>query len=383
MGEYQYYEFLAIDRPLTYEEMKQLRDISSRARISPSSFVNEYNFGSLKADPRDLMKHFFDAHVYVTNWMSARFILRLPKESFDHKTLSPFTAYGIFKVEASPSHWLLIWSLEESENYDRFGEMDCSGWMARLSPLREELLRGDLRGLYIGWLAAVTQHSIDEDDLEPLGLAGLGKLTAAQRALAEFLEVDVDLLGGAGIGSPSLGSGESVQNNLDVWLKDLPQEEILGYLLQMLTGEGQLAEQTLRSRFAAWQRQAAPPHQAPTRTVHELWLLAEQGREQRLEQEAVARRKREEQQRKKREAYLASLANDFPKAWKTAQLNAEVGSGKAYDMVCQQLVDLADAYRIHSSKKEFDTALKRFLKENSKRKALVERLIKAGLWQIN
>jgi len=25
------------------------------------------------------------------------------------------------------------------------------GWMTQLSPLREELLRGDLRPLYIGW----------------------------------------------------------------------------------------------------------------------------------------------------------------------------------------------------------------------------------------
>jgi hypothetical protein len=31
---------------------------------------------------------------------------------------------------------------------------DGRGWMARLAPVRDELLRGDIRSLYIGWLAA-------------------------------------------------------------------------------------------------------------------------------------------------------------------------------------------------------------------------------------
>ncbi len=43
MSEYQYYEFLAIDRPLTSEEMADLRALSTRANITPVSFTNEYH----------------------------------------------------------------------------------------------------------------------------------------------------------------------------------------------------------------------------------------------------------------------------------------------------------------------------------------------------
>ena len=50
MSEYQYYEFQAIDRRLTEKEMQELRGYSSRARITPTSFVNEYSFGSFKGD---------------------------------------------------------------------------------------------------------------------------------------------------------------------------------------------------------------------------------------------------------------------------------------------------------------------------------------------
>src|SRR5438132_10072714 len=49
MSEYQYYEFQAIDRKLGEKELRALRDLSTRASITPTSFVNEYNFGDFAA----------------------------------------------------------------------------------------------------------------------------------------------------------------------------------------------------------------------------------------------------------------------------------------------------------------------------------------------
>jgi hypothetical protein len=46
MSEYQYYEFQAIDRPLTERETATLRGCSSRATITPTRFVNNYSYGS-------------------------------------------------------------------------------------------------------------------------------------------------------------------------------------------------------------------------------------------------------------------------------------------------------------------------------------------------
>jgi hypothetical protein len=45
MSEYQYFEFAAIDRPLTDGEMAALRAVSTRAVITPSGFVNHYEWG--------------------------------------------------------------------------------------------------------------------------------------------------------------------------------------------------------------------------------------------------------------------------------------------------------------------------------------------------
>jgi hypothetical protein len=79
MSEYQCYEFVALDRPLTAKQMAELRAISTRAEISPTRFWNEYHWGDLKADPAKLMERYFDAHLYFANWGTRRLMLRLPK----------------------------------------------------------------------------------------------------------------------------------------------------------------------------------------------------------------------------------------------------------------------------------------------------------------
>ena len=249
-----YYEFLAIDRPLTEKEVSALRALSTRAQITPVSFTNEYHWGDFKGNPGHLMRRFFDAHVYVANWMTAVFMVRLPIEALPKKTADAIAVDGVLDLDPANTHWVITSSLNESENYARFGMEDGRGWMARLAPIRDELLRGDIRSLYIGWLAAVTREMVEDDDLEPLPIEGMGSLTAAQQALREFLEVDEDLLAGAGIGSPDLQAEDLSQKDSDDWLDALPRDEVFALLKQLLEGQGLKAERTLKNRFSAWRR---------------------------------------------------------------------------------------------------------------------------------
>ncbi len=55
MSEYQYYEFLALDRPLSEQQMQEVRRHSTRARITATRFVNEYHWGDFKGDIDRLM----------------------------------------------------------------------------------------------------------------------------------------------------------------------------------------------------------------------------------------------------------------------------------------------------------------------------------------
>ena len=86
MSEYQYYEFQAIDRPLTRKEMEELRSYSTRARITPASFINEYSWGNFKGNAELWMERYFDAFLYLANWGSRVLELRLPAPQLDQDT---------------------------------------------------------------------------------------------------------------------------------------------------------------------------------------------------------------------------------------------------------------------------------------------------------
>ena len=77
MSEYQYYEFQAIDRPLSSADRQALRALSSRARITPTSFTNSYEWGDFGGNPDKLMERWFDLHLYWANWGSRRLMIKL------------------------------------------------------------------------------------------------------------------------------------------------------------------------------------------------------------------------------------------------------------------------------------------------------------------
>jgi hypothetical protein len=249
MSEYQYYEFLAIDRPMNENEINELRALSTRATITPVSFTNYYNWGDFKDNPDKLMQRYFDAHVYVANWMTVIFMVRLPIEALPKETAKAMAVPYMLDIKATKTHWIITWRLKESVNYDRFGMEDGRGWMARLAPVRDELLRGDMRSLYIGWLTGVTGEMMDDDEMEPVSISGLGSLTAAEQSLAEFLEVDPDLLAGACMGSPAAQSEEISEKDMDRWIDALPWNEVKAVLKQ---------RRYLRSLCAFYKQEAIP-----------------------------------------------------------------------------------------------------------------------------
>jgi hypothetical protein len=382
MSEYQYYEFLAIDRPLTAAEMKELRVLSTRADITRVSFTNEYQWGDFKGDPDRLMERCFDAHVYVANWRTAIFKVRIPVEALVKETVEALSADGALFFNATKTHWIITWQLEESENDERFALEDGRGWMARLAPVRDELLRGDLRSLYIGWLADVSLGMVADDELEPFSVSGMGPWSAAQRALAEFLEVDEDLLDGAGMGSTAARDGEASQQDMDAWIRDLPEEEVKEVVKLLLSGRGQEAGRAVQNRFAAWRRDLAGISQeAPVRSVEALRANAEAKERLRRERKQKEQRQREAIRRKERDAYLKTLFKNSASAWKSAQRTVERGTAAAYDEASRLLVDLSEAYAAHAGNKSFREELKTFMTGHVRRKALVQRLVKAGIWE--
>ncbi|WP_028601826.1 hypothetical protein [Ottowia thiooxydans] len=381
MSEYQYYEFAAIDCALTDAEMAQLRAVSTRAEITPFGFMNHYEWGDLKADPADWMRCYFDAFVYTANWCSCRLALRVPRSTFRKAELEPFSGGSRLTIEAGDEHWIFDWSLEESEDYNRFGAEAGHGWMRRLAPLRDELLRGDLRSLYLGWLAAA--DDICDDVLEPQVPPGLLDLSLAQQALVDFIEVDPDMLAAAAMGSGQTVNDDSAQAaGINAWLVGWSREEMVAMLKLIAQGQGREAERRIRSGHAAWLKAHHPlsATSEPRRTVGLLCELSQLESGMRLAREAEERERQEADRREQREATLRLLMADVAQRWAVVDALAQRGSASGYEQAVRAVADLAEGYALTSSPKAFDRALRNLVVRHATRGALLRRLTAAGLW---
>ena len=383
MSEYQYYEFAAIDRPLTRTQMAELRAVSTRALIAPSSFVNHYEWGDLNADPADWMRRYFDAFVYAANWCSCRLALRVPLATFRKAELKPFAARHALTIKTGDGHWIIDWMLDESENYDRFAEEDGSGWMRRLVPLRDELMRGDLRPLYLGWLAGAASGKLRKEALEPEAPPGLSELSPPQQALVEFLEIDPDMIAAAAAGNAVTAKADvAAADRIDVWLDAWSRDELVAVLKLIVQGQGHEAERRVRTRHAEWLKTQRPSNAstAPRRSVAELRELAQSASSVRSDREAKERAKQEAEDRRRREAYLRLLMAKVDKHWEAIDAEAKRGSASGYNQAVRTLTNLAEGYALTSSREEFERALRRFLTRHGTRGALLRRLTEAGLW---
>jgi hypothetical protein len=191
VSEYQYFEFQAIDRPLNKNEMAELRSYSTRARITTTSFVNDYSWGDFKGDADVWMDKYFDAFLYVANWGTHILKLRLPEKLLNAKTARVY-AIGEHAAARIRNGNVILTFLSEHE--DGEDSVDSGGLLASLISVRAELARGDLRALYLGWLLCMQNGELDVDTLAPPVPAGLTKLSASLTSLVEFLRVDKALV---------------------------------------------------------------------------------------------------------------------------------------------------------------------------------------------
>jgi hypothetical protein len=386
MSEYQYYEFLAIDRSLSAEEVRDLRAISSRAEITQTRFCNVYNWGDLGGSPQKMMEKYFDAHVYITNWGTYQFMLRFPHGVIDEETLNQYALEDALAYRATRDHLIIFWQRDE-EGGGKW--VNGEGWMARLVPIREEIERGDYRALYIGWLAGAKYllRSDEEEEesgdggMEPPVPHGLGSLTSAQQALADFLDVDEDILKTASLASPA-PPVEETQRQMAEWAATVPESEAREYLLAVLRGENRNAERRIRNRYHDFVRLLAAGKRAggaDRRTISEIRALVREARNERERQEAVERERKRIERERKRSEHLKEVAGRFPHWWQQADAYAREQKASSYDVARDILVDLRDAYAQEGRQEEFATGLQSFTSEYTRRPALMRRLKDAGM----
>jgi hypothetical protein len=273
VSEYQSYEFVALDHPLTAAEMAELRSISTRAQITPTRFFNEYQWGDLKADPAELLARYFDVHVYFANWGSRRLMFRLPKPAVNLDDLRACVPGGPATLTVTEHHVVLdLWSETEEPEDEWFEDGQL---LASLTPLRAELLRGDRRVAYLAWLLAVQAGELDPDSPEPWVPHGLDTPSASLAALTGFLRIDPDLLAAAAeAGVEDAGEMERFRG----WVERLSARERQRWLLRAVDNLDLAVGSALLGEF----RRAHPAVAAEQgRTMEQLLARAEERRAER------------------------------------------------------------------------------------------------------
>ena len=379
MSEYQYYDFKAIDHALTKTEMVALRAISTRAVITTTSFTNHYEWGDLKAAPLKLLEKYFDAFVYVANWGTREFHLRLPQQLVDFKQLKSILPGKAAHVR-SAGKFVIVSFESEVESDDDWD--DGTGWMRSLVSLRSDLLRGDLRCLYLGWLHSVECHEFSEDTLEPPVPAGLRELSAPLDSFIEFLGIDGDLVEVAASASAPLKEGPS-QKELATWVRGLPANEKENLLIDFLSESGERSRLELLQRFQRENAVAASHSVIERRTVKDLLTAARVRADERAKQLSAKRAADAARKKAKDEAdrtvYLEGLAKREKVVWKQVEAYIQKRQPKDYERAVILLVDLYDLAVRQGDETGFQLTMEELRQTHAAKGAFLRRLAKANL----
>jgi hypothetical protein len=380
MSEYQYYEFQTADRRLSEKEMQELRAYSTRAEITPTSFSNEYSFGSFKGDPSAWMEKYFDAFVYLANWGTHEFQLALPANLLSAKTARLYCAGGAASAREKSGRLILTFRSEEEPS----GEwVEGGGILSSLLPLRAELAQGDLRLLYVGWLLNVQAGELEEEDTEPPVPPNLGEVSRPLSRLVDLLRIDRDLLAVAAEASPRKQAQPAQCAEMAAWVAELPAPEKDGLLARLMAGEDAVLGAELRSRFNRGRVGGGPISKAPRRTVGELLAAAEAFRERRGREEAQkaaeGKARHEHQAAVARQKHLDALAGRELELWTQVEELIATRLPKSYDLAAQHLVDLRDLAVRKGAEADFSRRLAGLHEAHSRKPTLIGRLQDKGL----
>src|SRR6266487_1952968 len=373
MSEYQRYEFMTSDRPLTRVQLDAVNALSSHIEASSTHALIEYHWGDFKHNRIKVLQEFFDGFLYWANWGSPQLAFRFPHgilpadliDGYDLEDFVTFTRYSDYDIldiqfgeMEAPDEWI---------NYE----------LGSLIALRDELMEGDLRALYIVWLAAqimIEGYDEEEDENEeedweisvPPLPPGFGTLTAAQYSLAELLRVPQELLVAAARHSKTVAP--TTGDDFAAWVRLLPPDRQNDYLVRLAHNEPGLRRLLVRELRELGQdkTRATPPtgeHVTYATLLAESKVMKAQLEREKREQEQLARQRHLQDIHDHRDAY-----------WHQVEQAVSRGTGSGYDEAVRLLVELREAAEQFKESQEFQDRFRAWVRPHLRRPAFVKRL---------
>lgn len=369
MSEYQRYEFMTCDRPLTRAQLEAVNTLSSHIEASTTHALIEYHWGDFKHDPIKVLHKFFDGFLYWANWGCPQLALRFPHGILSKKIAEGYDLEEFVTFTSHADYDILDIHFSETEPPDEWIDYE----LGSLISIRDELMEGDLRAIYIVWLAAQCMlGSYDEEEeyevYAPPVPPALATCTAAQQTLAELLQVPQELLDAAA--QHSQAAPPSTNDDFVTWIASLPPECCNDYLLRLAQNEPGLSRRFVKELRERNQNKAsAAIHSSTGECVTYATLLAES-----KELKARWEREEREQQAAAHQRHLQDIYDHQDKYWQQVNQAVARGSGTGYDEAVRLLVELREATDRFQATLEFQKCFSAWVQSLPRRPALIKRL---------
>jgi hypothetical protein len=349
MSEYQIVKFRAIDRPLSDKQLKFMDRQSSRAEFTKWEFEVDYHYTSFRGDTNEMLRNGYDIFLTYSNYGSREIRMRLPNGlPFEKSVWSKYIGTEGLKWTADKSGKAGILTIDPylEEANDEVWEFD--DYLDATAKLREMLIVGDLRALYVFWLCN-SMASTDEDEavMEPPVPHGLGNLPGEAVELLDFFEVDPLLVDAAASGIPTFNAQGSQEVSVKNWLTIITDSRRTEIIHRLISEDPIALKVELLSEIRDSQQAVGWPVEPSTRSVTQLLQKCEllrQIEDERQKKQAAAKAKREaDKAEMKRQARMSEMKS-APEPWlkKASGLVEERGTEK-YREAASILADLRDA----------------------------------------
>ncbi|HLO87888.1 MAG TPA: hypothetical protein VK203_23165 [Nostocaceae cyanobacterium] len=371
MSEYQYYEFQALDKRLTPSEQDFINTLSSRVQLTPTTAIFTYSYSDFRGEPKDLLIRCFDIMLYIANWGTRQLMFRLPLSLVDLSALEEYSLPNVITIEVISQYVVIDILIDDEENSDW---VEGEGWLSKLARLRDDILQGDFRALYLAWLKAAPMlldiKEIEEDAPEPAVPANLQNLSNPLQSLVEFFNIDQDLITAAAINSCS---SKKQEVSLEKYIPALSEAEKIDFLTRLIKDEPLVSVQLAKRLQELSKNNTRTINSENTRrSLSELLTNAKNQTKIRQKQEAQAAKEAKIRR-------LEALAPKQDQIWKEVFRLIELKQAKPYDEAVAHLVDLRDLAEYQGKLSEFYPKIYQIENDYSKRSGLISRLAKVGL----
>jgi len=328
-----------------------------------------------------LIEKYFDAFLYVANWGTHEFMLKVPIKLTNFDLVEKY-CYGENVTAYKRGENLIFEFISETDDHKW---EEGGDWLSSLITLRSDILHGDYRCLYLGWLFCAQMGYFEYDEFEPPVPPNLGNLNAPLKNFVDFMRIDTDLVAVAAENSASKEVHQAIdQEALSAWISNLSEKEKDNILLRLIKDHdphlgAELVQQYQQSLSIKDNDATGMKPRIIADLISKGEAHAAERKRRIAEQKANERARKERERAIIREKYLKKLAKRGEKVWEEIDDLINTKQQSDYDSAVQLLVGLRDLGIKMNTERLFQEKLRGLREKHSRKPSLVRRIKEAGL----